>query len=80
MKEDFSGEMDSDQRSQNSQKSDEDDEQDRWCSICQEDAVVWCVDCDHEPYCRRCWREGHVDDDLRGHRTVPVVHGGRKPR
>ena len=57
-----------------------DDEQDRWCSICTEDAAVWCADCDHEPYCARCWREGHAEEDLRTHRVVKIVAGRRRPR
>ena len=58
-----------------------DDEQDRWCSICTEDAVVWCVECDNEPFCTRCWREGHAEEeDLRCHRTVKISGGRRRPR
>ena len=50
-----------------------------WCAICNEDAVIYCADCDNEPFCARCWREGHVEeDDLRDHRTVPVA--GRRGR
>ena len=45
----------------------------RWCHICTEnDAVCWCVDCDHEPYCARCWRECHDEPDLRLHRRVLI--------
>ena len=49
-----------------------DDDPERWCCICNADAVLWCVDCDHDAYCRRCFNEGHNDDeDLRAHRVVP---------
>uniref|UniRef100_A0A7S2MUN5 Uncharacterized protein n=1 Tax=Haptolina brevifila TaxID=156173 RepID=A0A7S2MUN5_9EUKA len=50
------------------------DQMERWCIICNEDAAVWCVQCDSDPYCRRCWREGHIgaDSTLVGHRTVPI--------
>ena len=48
--------------------------QEVWCAICNEDAVVYCADCGNDPFCARCWREGHVEeDDMRSHRTVPVA-------
>lgn len=50
------------------------DEMERWCIVCNEDAHVWCVGCDGDPYCNRCWREGHVGPDasFAGHRKVPI--------
>ena len=30
--------------------SDGSDDMSRWCSICNEDAVLWCVGCDDDPY------------------------------
>ena len=59
--------------------SDGSDDMSRWCSICNEDAVLWCVGCDDDPYCKRCWREGHIDEDLRRHKTVAMA-GRRRPR
>ena len=50
------------------------DETERWCIICNEDAALWCAGCDGDPYCKRCWREGHVGQDasFSGHQTVPI--------
>ena len=57
--------------------SKEEAEMSRWCHICLQDASCWCVDCDNEPYCTRCWREAHLpDEDMRTHKTVPM-RGGR---
>lgn len=48
-------------------------EMSRWCHICLEDAFCYCVGCDNEPYCKRCWREAHMDDeDMREHQTVAL--------
>ena len=44
----------------------------RRCVICNDDAVLWCNDCDGDAYCRRCFREGHRDEDMRAHKTVPI--------
>ena len=57
----------------------DDEDMERWCCICTEDAVLYCHDCDGDPYCKRCWREGHAEPDLREHRTVPIAgRGGRR--
>lgn len=41
-----------------------------WCTICNEDAKIRCVDCDDELYCKSCFREIHHDDEeYRSHRT-----------
>ncbi|XP_052562064.1 abscission/NoCut checkpoint regulator [Culex pipiens pallens] len=43
-----------------------------WCTICNEDAVVRCLSCDGDLFCRGCFRECHEDDeDYRAHKTKP---------
>lgn len=42
-----------------------------WCTICNEDAKIRCVDCDGELYCKACFREIHDDEDYRRHQTKP---------
>uniref|UniRef100_A0A1Q3F6N2 Putative zinc finger protein n=1 Tax=Culex tarsalis TaxID=7177 RepID=A0A1Q3F6N2_CULTA len=43
-----------------------------WCTICNEDAVVRCLSCDGDLFCRGCFREGHEDDEeYREHKTKP---------
>lgn len=56
------------------QKGGQDEDMSRWCCICNDDAVLWCVDCENEPYCARCFKEGHTDPEERGHLTVPIRH------
>ena len=38
-----------------------------WCIICNEDAVLICRECDDEIFCRRCFKECHMDEDIRSH-------------
>lgn len=41
-----------------------------WCTICNENAKIRCMDCDGELYCKACFREIHHDDeDYRAHKT-----------
>ena len=48
----------------------EDVEELPWCTICNEDARIRCIDCDGELYCRPCYKEIHDDDEeYRSHRT-----------
>ncbi|OTF73365.1 hypothetical protein BLA29_004921 [Euroglyphus maynei] len=42
-----------------------------WCTTCNEDGVLRCIDCDMDIYCRDCFRELHRDRDMRNHRTQP---------
>lgn len=48
-----------------------------WCTICNENAKIRCLDCDGELYCKACFREIHHDDeDYRSHKTKEY----QKPR
>lgn len=42
-----------------------------WCSTCNENGAVRCLDCDNDIFCKECFRELHQDEDMRGHRTQP---------
>ncbi|KAL7750534.1 hypothetical protein RI367_003870 [Sorochytrium milnesiophthora] len=55
---------------------DMEDETDKWCCICNEDGAYVCTGCDDDVYCRRCWKEGHEDEDdeeLRAHKKRPLT-------
>lgn len=51
-----------------------DKEMENWCCICNDDAIVRCIDCDDDPYCKACFREGHPrsDPEMGRHRTTAV--------
>lgn len=40
-----------------------------WCTICNEDAVVRCLGCDGDLFCRTCFKECHDDEEYREHQT-----------
>lgn len=52
-------------------KGKEDLEELPWCTICNEDAVVRCLGCDGDLFCRGCFKECHDDEDYRAHQTKP---------
>lgn len=43
-----------------------------WCVICNEDAVVRCLGCDNELFCRSCFKDCHdKDEEFEKHETKP---------
>ncbi|XP_019932747.3 abscission/NoCut checkpoint regulator [Aedes albopictus] len=42
-----------------------------WCTICNEDAVVRCVTCGGDLFCRACFKEIHDDEEYRKHEIIP---------
>ncbi|XP_013772654.1 abscission/NoCut checkpoint regulator-like [Limulus polyphemus] len=42
-----------------------------WCVICNEDALVRCLDCEGDLYCMRCFKECHDSFDIKDHRSAP---------
>ncbi|KAJ3022741.1 Abscission/NoCut checkpoint regulator [Thoreauomyces humboldtii] len=47
--------------------------EEQWCCICNDDAVLICVDCDEDYYCQNCFREGHMDAENRRHIAKKVA-------
>ena len=41
-----------------------------WCIICNEDASLRCTQCDGDLYCSRCFKECHLDEDIRDHKAT----------
>eukprot|EP00116_Pleurobrachia_bachei_P007068 sb/3467330/ len=41
-----------------------------WCCVCNRDAEVRCEECDNDLYCKRCFREGHDEFDLKDHKPA----------
>lgn len=52
-------------------KTNKDTQELPWCTICNEDAIIRCLGCDGELFCRTCFRECHDDEDFREHQTQP---------
>ncbi|KAE8739687.1 hypothetical protein FOCC_FOCC014781 [Frankliniella occidentalis] len=42
-----------------------------WCTICNEDAKIRCLGCDRDLYCKSCFQEGHIDEEMRSHSFEP---------
>lgn len=50
-----------------------------WCTICNEDAVIRCIGCDGDLFCRPCFKEiHHHDEEYREHTTKPFTANQRK--
>lgn len=58
----------------NSQKPTAETEELPWCTICNDDAVVRCIGCDGDLFCRSCFKEIHDnDEEYREHPTKRYV-------
>jgi abscission/NoCut checkpoint regulator len=43
-----------------------------FCEICNEDAVIRCLECENI-FCHRCFLEFHDEEDYRAHKTKPYT-------
>lgn len=43
-----------------------------FCEICNEDAVIRCLDCE-DIFCHRCFLEFHEEEDYKTHKTKPYI-------
>jgi hypothetical protein len=62
-------------------ESDNKEDDDQWCCICNEDAILSCLGCDDDLYCRKCWNEGHLSmdkEELQEHQTKWLAGHRRK--
>lgn len=60
-------------------KPDDDTDELPWCAICNEDAIVRCLDCDGDLFCAACFKEIHADDEeYREHKTKKYVAKEKK--
>ncbi|XP_065179418.1 abscission/NoCut checkpoint regulator-like isoform X2 [Sycon ciliatum] len=41
-----------------------------WCCICNSNAVVRCLDCDADLYCKKCFLQGHREFSMHDHQIV----------
>ena len=46
--------------------------------ICNKDAVLICLGCDNDAYCRECWSDGHAAGSEKGHRVKKLVWKRKK--
>ena len=53
----------------------EEDEEFPWCVMCNDDAVLRCVQCD-ELFCKPCYKDIHKDRDRRHHKSHPYPAPG----
>ena len=50
-----------------------------WCTICNANAVVRCLDCDSDLYCKRCFVDGHREFAIEDHQIVKYLPPPRAP-
>lgn len=55
-------------------KSDQPQEELPWCIVCNEDAIIRCISCDGDLFCKSCFNEIHAnDEEYREHRTKQFI-------